>query len=94
LNSAPAPTAGVVAGIAGRPDAIPMQGHPRQERSLAALIRQAITIFVVTLVSVAALMVISNKIRATWGVMEMLERRVDGMIASGSSLQSVDVDAV
>jgi hypothetical protein len=59
-----------------------MQPRPRQPRSTGALIRQAIMIVVFTLVSAAAVMLIGNKIRATWDVLNGLERRVDGMIAS------------
>ena len=58
-----------------------MQAHSLEPRSTGELIRQAIRIVVVTLVSAAVLVVIGNKIRTTWGVLNTIERRVDGMIA-------------
>jgi hypothetical protein len=58
-----------------------MQARSPEPRSTGDLIRQAIRIVVVTLVSAAVLVVIGNKIRTTWGVLNTLERRVDGMIA-------------
>lgn len=61
-----------------------MRERPRQERSGRAPIRRAIAIVAFTVLSAAALVLIGNKMRTTWGVLNTIERRVDGMIASGT----------
>lgn len=56
----------------------------QSERTFGEHILQALVYVAFTVLSAALLVIIVSKLRTTWGVLEILERRVDGMVATTS----------
>jgi hypothetical protein len=61
-----------------------MAAEPREHRSAGEHLLQALVLVAFTVLSAVLLVMIGLKLRTTLGVLEILEHRVDGMIATTS----------